>query len=262
MKDNIEFWKGIVVDIMDPLQAGRVRVRIFGHHNPNTNQLDNSCLPWAIVVLPPTVGSNSGVGASPNGLTINSLVIGYFDDPYGQQPIVFGVLPRPHFKPNQEISDIFAEEGQKTINGFLDLRENIAEYPVEIEQIEYLPGEEVNIVNKAPEFYPREEYIDKMSPSVINSNIEGIEKTLIEIKRKLIDDGGILEKSVKLAIYPTEKYEVSPNIRFPNIKKANFIQYDESNKYSSDIKSDFSNYRAIKEQNRINSNNEKIYEEI
>jgi len=260
--NGTEFWKGIVVDIMDPLQAGRVRVRIFGQHNPDIQQLDNSCLPWAMVVVPTTIGSNSGVGGSPNGITINSLVIGYFDDPHGQQPIVFGVLPRPHFDANNQIQSIFSDEEKNIINGFLDLREKIDEYPVEIEQIEYLPGEEVNIINKAPEFYPREEYIDKMSPSVINSNIEGIEKTLIEIKRKSLEDGGVLEKKVKLAIYPTEKYEVTPNIQFPNKRKTNFIQYNESNKYSSDIKSDFSNYRAIKEQNRINSNNEEIYEEI
>lgn len=256
--NNIEFWKGIVVDIMDPLQLGRLRVRIFSHHNPNPEELDNSCLPWAMVMVPVNIGSNSGVGGSPNGITINSLVIGYFDDLHGQQPIVIGVLPRPHFEANQQIK----ESKKSVLNGFLDLREEIEDYPVEIEQIEYLPGQEVNITNKSPELYPREEYIDKISPSIINSNSEGIEKTLIEIKRKSLEEGGILEKKVKLAIYPTEKYEVTPNINFPNSQKANFIQYNENNKYSTDIKSTFLNYRAIKEKNRLNSNNEQIYEEI
>lgn len=262
----MDFWKGIVVDIMDPLQSGRVRVRVFGHHTPNIDELPNSCLPWAMISISPNVGSNSGVGASPNGITLNSLVIGYFDDPYGQQPIIIGVLPRPHFKiedEEKEIEDGFSGNDSNNLNGFLDLREEeeLKNYPVTIKKIEYLPGKEVNIENNDPELYPREKYYEKMSPSIISSNIEGIEETLIETKRKILDKGGLLENYVQLAVYPTGKYEVVPNSIFPIGRKASFIAYNESNKYSSDRKSDFTNYAAVKETNRINSNNEKIYKE-
>ena len=46
MKTNIKapkmvWWTGIVEDIIDPAQAGRVKVRIFGYHPPNETELPN-----------------------------------------------------------------------------------------------------------------------------------------------------------------------------------------------------------------------------
>lgn len=264
MKNNMELWKGIVVDIMDPLQKGRVRVRILGHHTPNTIQLENSCLPWATVLVPVSFGHNTGIGISPNGITINTLVVGYFDDPYGQQPTIIGILPRPHLKSDEEIFDGFSGQSSNVINGFLDPRneEQLEDYPVEIKNIEYLPGEDVIIENLEPQKYPKEDYIDKVSTSIVVLNGDGIEETLIGTKRKTIENGGVLEEKVTLAVYPTKKYEVVPNSIFPIKRKAKFIEYDDDTKYSSDIKSDFSNYAAIQEKNRINSNNEEIYQEI
>jgi hypothetical protein len=253
------FWKGIVVDIMDPLQAGRVRVRILGKHTPDPEKIPNDCLPWASVIVPCSSGLNSGVGISPNGMTVNSIVLGYFDDEHSQQPIVIGVFPRPHFEEDDNIQELFGLTGESVQNGFKDLREDLEKYPVRVENITYNLGEDILIENKDPEKYPREDHIIEMSPSFINSNIKGIEETLVETKRKTLQDGGILEKQIRLAIYPTEKYEVVPNVKFSDTNKAEFIQYSEDFRFSSDIKSTMSNYKAAKEENRINSDNKNIY---
>ena len=44
---------GQVVDRLDPLCLGRVRVRIFGLHPDDTSLVPNSDLPWAIFMFCP-----------------------------------------------------------------------------------------------------------------------------------------------------------------------------------------------------------------
>ena len=84
---------GIVEDIMDPQQLGRVRVRIFGLHTYDKTLIPSSTLPWASVVQPTTSAANSGVGQNPN-LLLGSLVVVFFADGEAQQlPVVLGSLP-------------------------------------------------------------------------------------------------------------------------------------------------------------------------
>ncbi len=88
------WWQGTVEDVMDPMKAGRVRVRIIGYHNPDKDELPVQDLPWALPVMPVTSASVSGIGLSPTGLVPGSVVIGFFrDGPLGQQPIIFGSIP-------------------------------------------------------------------------------------------------------------------------------------------------------------------------
>ena len=37
MLPEFKWWTGIVEDRIDPAETGRVRVRIFGYHNPDIN---------------------------------------------------------------------------------------------------------------------------------------------------------------------------------------------------------------------------------
>lgn len=93
-KNNFTWWQGVVEDIMDPLKLGRARVRIFGWHNPNKEQIPTSDLPWASVMMPANNPSISGKGWSPNGLVAGCWVIGFFRDGYfGQDPVIMGSLP-------------------------------------------------------------------------------------------------------------------------------------------------------------------------
>lgn len=91
---------GIVEDVRDPKELGRARVRVFGIHTFDKNQIPTATLPWASVVQPTTSAANSGVGETPR-LLPGSLVMVYFlDGEEAQFPIITGTLPSeitPHF---------------------------------------------------------------------------------------------------------------------------------------------------------------------
>lgn len=80
----------VVEDINDPLEIGRVRVRIYGLHTDNTSLIPTEKLKWATVVMPVTSASMSGIGNSPTGLLPGAWVRVEFDDAEQQYPIVTG----------------------------------------------------------------------------------------------------------------------------------------------------------------------------
>ena len=71
---------GVVEDINDPEEMGRVRVRCFGYHNGNTDAIPTASLPWASVMNGVTSASTTGVGNSSTGLVQGSWVVGFFRD--------------------------------------------------------------------------------------------------------------------------------------------------------------------------------------
>lgn len=82
------WWQGVIVDVDDPEQSGRVRARIFGYHDDDDSTIPNDHLPWADVGLPTTSAGISGVGET-HGLKRGSWVTGYFLDGHsGQLPVV------------------------------------------------------------------------------------------------------------------------------------------------------------------------------
>ena len=78
--DKSNWGMGIVEDINDPLRAGRVRVRVYGLHDVSDAELPYIDLPWSQVMLPVTEAGISGVGTSPTGLVVGSMVYGVFLD--------------------------------------------------------------------------------------------------------------------------------------------------------------------------------------
>ena len=46
------WFTGVVEDIQDPEQLGRVRVRCYGYHTENKVDLPTEALPWAYPLLP------------------------------------------------------------------------------------------------------------------------------------------------------------------------------------------------------------------
>ena len=106
---NFVWWEGVVEDIMDPLEIGRVRVRCFGFHTPDKSDIPTDTLPWATVSQSVTTSGTSGVGLSPTGIKRGSHCWGFFRDGHtAQQPIVCGVwsgIPQTAAKTNIGFND-------------------------------------------------------------------------------------------------------------------------------------------------------------
>ena len=86
--DGFYWWTGVVESRMDPLNLGRVQVRIFGWHTDNLKLIPSKDLPWAYPILP-TNGSD--VIKSPKE---GSYLMGFFfDGPSGQFPGYLGIMP-------------------------------------------------------------------------------------------------------------------------------------------------------------------------
>jgi len=87
-KDGFNWWYGVVEDTNDPLKTGRVRVRIFGYHTDNLQELPTSGLPLAQPALSP---SNSKTFSPPR---LGDYVMGFFSDgDSAQAPVLMGVFP-------------------------------------------------------------------------------------------------------------------------------------------------------------------------
>lgn len=92
--DQTRWFVGIAVDINDPLQLGRVKVRIFGIHSENEADVPNKYLPWAQTVMPVTEAGSSGLGATV-GIKEKAQVFGIFlDGKSSQLPLVLGSIPK------------------------------------------------------------------------------------------------------------------------------------------------------------------------
>jgi hypothetical protein len=90
-------YRGVVKDIDDPLQSGRVRVRIFGIHTDITTKtvdegIPDSELPWAQPALPIIGGAYSGKGFW--GIpAVGSHVFIFFESGNHMQPRYFASVP-------------------------------------------------------------------------------------------------------------------------------------------------------------------------
>lgn len=90
---NNQFWIGKCESRADPLQMGRVRVRIYGHHTPDESLIPTELLPWAVPLMPSTNASLSGVGTTPVGIMEGTICFGVWMDGSDQQmPMVIGTL--------------------------------------------------------------------------------------------------------------------------------------------------------------------------
>ena len=88
------WFTGVVEDVNDPLQMGRIRVRCIGYHTDDRGLIKTTDLPWASVMTPVNSASMSGIGMSATGVLPGSWVIGFFrDGPSAQDPIVLGTIP-------------------------------------------------------------------------------------------------------------------------------------------------------------------------
>lgn len=102
------WWKGVVENRQDPLFLGRCKVRIFGWHTPDKEQMPTRNLPWSIPSLPIDNGRN------PVGLREGDWCWGFFmDGSEAQQPIIVGFIPgipEDAADPEQGYSDPTSDE--------------------------------------------------------------------------------------------------------------------------------------------------------
>ena len=91
--DDSRWFIGVVSQIGDIRNLGRVRVRIFGIHNEDTTKVKISDLPWASIVVPVTQGGVYG-STMPDGIQVGAQVYGIFlDGKHSQSPLVLGSIP-------------------------------------------------------------------------------------------------------------------------------------------------------------------------
>lgn len=90
--DGFIWFIGVVEDINDPLQLGRVRVRVLGDHTQSTKgeRIPTEGLPWAYLLNDVRSSSMQGIGNSPTGLYVKGAwVQGYYWDGIDkQQPVI------------------------------------------------------------------------------------------------------------------------------------------------------------------------------
>lgn len=92
-REGMFWWVGTVENRMDPLQLGRVQVRVFNIHTQDKALLPTELLPWASIINSSTSAGLNGVGLAPTGLLPGSTVFGFFaDGDECQLPLVWGSL--------------------------------------------------------------------------------------------------------------------------------------------------------------------------
>lgn len=106
--DQTRWFVGTVIDGSPPYGLeGRVKVRIYGIHDESNNNIPQSDLPWAQVMIPSTSFGVSGLGAHPQILP-GALVFGIFIDGVASQlPLILGSLSR------QEIPTTVQAQGRQ-----------------------------------------------------------------------------------------------------------------------------------------------------
>jgi len=86
--DDFVWWIGVIEDNVDPLNLGRCKVRIFGSHTDNLQEIPTADLPWA---TPLNSVNNSRTFSTPME---GDFVFGFFMDGLSSQaPAMLGVFP-------------------------------------------------------------------------------------------------------------------------------------------------------------------------
>ena len=146
--DHFKWFEGVVEDRNDPLKMGRVRVRIFGLHTAETNQIPTYLLPWASVAMPVSSASMNGIGQTPTGIVEGTHVVGYFRDGEScQDPLVTHTLPgkstEPSF-PTRSYKQTTEGDRQAVYNGGVD--PSTGQYVEPLKQVEVNKNLKINLL--------------------------------------------------------------------------------------------------------------------
>lgn len=195
-QNNFRWFEGVVEDRLDPLELGRVRVRVFSLHTDILSKLKTEDLHWMQVMHPTTSAANSGVSMTPK-LIEGTHVIGFFrDGDFCQDGVVLGTVAG------------LPQTSRNNLIGFGDIRKNLSNTPSEINTFSF-NNEGILISNKSPTGYPR--YLDEPDLSRATST-----------KRELPTVYSIKNSSLKKAV-PT----VSSNFSEPESPKKQKYPYNQ-----------------------------------
>ena len=118
------WFTGVIEDIDDPEELGRVKVRCYGYHSAKTEDIPTEELPWAICIAPITSASMSGIGEGTTGILQGSWVIGFWRDGHAaQDPVVLGAIPSISHQQSLTYGDGFKDPDreQPRENGLPDI---------------------------------------------------------------------------------------------------------------------------------------------
>lgn len=95
--EGFKWFMGVVEDRQDPLQQGRLRVRVFGLHTDQKSKDDFHGIPteellWMHPMMPINSASMSGIGNSPTGAVEGTNVVGFFRDALCQDGVIMGTV--------------------------------------------------------------------------------------------------------------------------------------------------------------------------
>lgn len=175
------WWRGVVEDRKDPLQCGRCKVRIFGHHTEDKQEMPTEDLPWCRPLIPLDSGRENSVGPMEG-----TWVIGFFaDGEHKQFPYMFA-----------RISGFPEKEADPSI-GFNDPRPDsileghqVPREPQELHQHDDGSGNDIVEQPKKSRF-PDKNYLPEPATSRYARGRDGgnIDKTIVPLKEANVEIG-------------------------------------------------------------------------
>lgn len=106
-RDGFRWWVGQIPALNPEMEqqvsgsgwGNRYPVRIMGYHPYSQEELPDEDLPWALVILPPGVGSGGGGVSKSVKFTPGDVVTGFFlDGDNAQQPVIFGTFGKTQYQ--------------------------------------------------------------------------------------------------------------------------------------------------------------------
>jgi len=102
--------RALVVNIMDPLKAGRVQIRVVGHHDDEAN-IPDEMLPW-VQVRAATTTASLQTSSTTHGLLPGTMVTCEAMGIHGQDWLITGTLPNDRKDGNKTINSATQGKGQ------------------------------------------------------------------------------------------------------------------------------------------------------
>lgn len=142
---NFVWFTGVVENINDPSELGRVKVRCYGYHSDNLDEIATSDLPWATPMTPITSAGTSGIGHSATGLLQGSWVVGFFrDGTAAQDPVIMGSIPSKSISPSDPTKGFNDPAGLYPIGSYVEEGEQDLPKPSRLEYLTSQPYIEKN----------------------------------------------------------------------------------------------------------------------
>lgn len=269
---TFRWWWGCVEDRIDPLQKGRVRVRIHGFHSPFQKDIPTTALPWAEVIQPATTATSPET--CPIGICEGTWVLGFFKDGIDcQQPVVIGWLPtlpeNPQERKDTKGTDTLQQKNSETEtfqknygDGFRDVRkqDDLKKYPSKYvkRSFPYGKGKVTKERGVQLEEETPQKQKEKDARSIAINDPKKIQNTIITLKRTSRPDGLLTNcKSADIKVVE-EKFKCGI-INKSGANKGTLSGYGSGDNSvpSSMMSSEFENWKLVKEK-PLNANNKLI----